>query len=445
MSPVWASETKMASNALGAKYSPRAIMPWKKAGYRSVLVASHGFEVERQPWREEHPQHGTEARDGNLQPGLGGGLLQPGTKTRGGVFQLLVRRLCEFTESGDARSHGDWISGECARLIYGAHRGEPVHNVGPAAHRADRHPTADYLAQARQVGPYADDILNAELRHAEAGDYFVEYQDSPGVFRQFPQRVQKPRHRRHQSHISGPGFHYDRRDLFAGLLKNFRHRLDGIERRHDGVGGCRSGHARRCGYAHGEGSASGGHEKMVAVPVVVAGEFQDFVPPGKGAREAQGGHRRLRSGTDEANPFDRLELSPDDLGQLHLAETGRPERTRPGGGVRYGAHHIGIRVAEYHRPPASDVVAISPSLGIEQVRPERRGDEYWRSTDGFPRPHRAVDPSDEVTARSFVQFLGVDKCLHKCHLIPKEPSYKRRDDVLYICPETFYQLFLNFY
>ena len=74
-----------------------------------------------------------------------------------------------------------------------------------------------------------------------------------------------------------------------------------IERQHARAGGERLGHAGGGGPAEGGEPGARGHQQVIGVAVIAAGELDDQVAAGGGARHADGAHDRLGAGGDEAH------------------------------------------------------------------------------------------------------------------------------------------------
>ena len=91
--------------------------------------------------------------------------------------------------------------------------------------------------------------------------------------------------------------------------------------------------------------------------VVAAGEFDDLVPAGVAAGQTDGAHGGLGAGADHAHHFhggDRI----DD----HVAPGSSPARSarRKLAAALHGFldsfNHVGVAMADDHRPPGADVV-----------------------------------------------------------------------------------------
>ena len=88
--------------------------------------------------------------------------------------------------------------------------------------------------------------------------------------------------------------------------------------RHDRVGHGGLGDAGRAGEAERGQAAPCLGEQQVAVAVVVAGELHDLASPGVAAGDADGRHRGLRAGGDQADQLHGRHPLADRLREEHL-------------------------------------------------------------------------------------------------------------------------------
>ena len=112
------------------------------------------------------------------QAGLPAGAESCSSRSYGGSSRSIAQR-------GDAGGRGQRIAAERAGLKHLAGRQHVVHDVGPAAVGADRQAAADDLAQRRQIGLDAEQLLRAAVGDAEAGHHFVADQQRAVLLRQF--------------------------------------------------------------------------------------------------------------------------------------------------------------------------------------------------------------------------------------------------------------------
>ena len=134
------------------------------------------------------------------------------------------------------------------------------------------------------------------------------------------------------------------------------------------------------------------------MPVVAAGELDDELASGEAARQADGGHRRLGPGRDEAEPLDGS-ATHDLLGQLDLGSGGRAVRRAAGDRLRDGGEDLGVGVPEQHRPPAADEVDVLVAVGVGEVGAAGALDEAGCAADCVERADRELTPPG-VTARA---------------------------------------------
>ena len=221
------------------------------------------------------------------------------------------------------------MPGERAGLVDVADRREALHQLGPAAERRSGQAAADDLAEDRQVRHDAEALLRAAARDAEAGDHLVEDEQRAARVAEQPQRLEEAGRGRDDAHVAGHRLDEDRGEALAVLRDGGRHGVDVVVGQHDRVGGDarRNARGRRDAERHQPRAAA--REQRVDVAVVVAGELDHAVAPRRGAREANGAHRRLGAGRDEPHHLDRGHGVDDLGGEVDLSLGRRAERRAP--------------------------------------------------------------------------------------------------------------------
>ncbi len=139
------------------------------------------------------------------------------------------------------------------------------------------------------------------------------------------------------------------------------HGIEVVVRQHESLRGDGGRHTCRSRKREGREPRSRLGEQSVGVAVVVTGELDHEVATGRGAGQADRGHRRLGAGRDEAQFLDHRqpvddEPGDDGLGEFGLAGCARPERQAAGGGLLHGGDDLGMRVPEQRRTPRRDEV-----------------------------------------------------------------------------------------
>ena len=142
---------------------------------------------------------------------------------------------------------------------------------------------------------------------------------------------------------------------------------------------------------------AGGGQQRVDVAVVAAGELDHLGPAGEAAGQPDRAHRRLGAAADQAHLLDRRDPGDDLLGQQHLALGRGAERGPVVHRVLDRVEHVGVRVAEDHRPPRADQVDVLAAVGVPEVGAVAADHEPRRAADRPEGPHRRVDPAG-VTA-----------------------------------------------
>ena len=137
-------------------------------------------------------------------------------------------------------------------------------------------------------------------------------------------------------------------------------------------------------------------EQAVEVAVVGAGELEDQLAAGGGAREPHRGHRGLGARGGHAQHLDRLH-PPHDLGrELDLAaRSARRSSCRRAAAAATRREHLRVRVPVDQRPPRADVVDVAVAVDVEQLRALAALDEERVAPDRAHRAHRRVDAAGE--------------------------------------------------
>ena len=245
-------------------------------------------------------------RDGDLNPGVRRRARNSvGQPCRRAVdLRVKIRIGVDRGERRDTGGGRERIPAKRARLIDLADGRHRVHNVAPAAVRADREPAPDNLAERREVRRYAVVLLRAPLGDAKAGHDLVENQHGAG-FRGFvAKRLEKFRRAGHAAHVSADRFDNHARYLSAEFCERLSNAGDVVIFDKQRIRSRAGRNAGRVRYGKRRGCAPRGDEKTVDVPVIAADELNDFVPASKPARKSDRAHRRFCTGIDKPNLFD---------------------------------------------------------------------------------------------------------------------------------------------
>ena len=124
-----------------------------------------------------------DALDDVRDPGVGGGAVEPlGQAGRERLEPLVGRLVAEQPERGQAGGHRQRVARERAGLVDRPGRRDVVHDRGRGPVGRRRQAAADDLAQRRQVGRDAVELLRAAVGDAEAGHHLVEDRASVPCF-----------------------------------------------------------------------------------------------------------------------------------------------------------------------------------------------------------------------------------------------------------------------
>ena len=139
-------------------------------------------------------------------------LLEPGAA----LLELLVhRRVAQPAQHGEPGRGRERVPGERAGLVDVADRREPLHQLGATAERREREAAADDLAEDRQVGPHAVQLLRPAARDPEAGDHLVEDEQRARRVAERAQRLEEAGLRRDDAHVPGDRLDQDAREPLA--------------------------------------------------------------------------------------------------------------------------------------------------------------------------------------------------------------------------------------
>ena len=310
-------------------------------------------------------------------------------------------------ERRESRRHRHGVPGQRAGLVDRAERRDVLHDVAAAAEHADRHAAADDLAERREVGPDAVELLRAALRDAEAGHDLVEDQHRavPRAF--LAQRLEETRHRRDAVHVAR-----DRFDDHAGdLARRVRRKLPAPAPTslYVSVSVCAASSAGTPGrgrHAQREHARAGLHQQRVGVAVIAALELHDLLPAREAARKPDRAHRCFGAGAAHAHQLDRRhqldDLARDGRSRFRSARrtTGRSRR------LLHGADHVGVRMPEDHRAPRPDVVDVAPAVGRPGTGAPGAGEKNRLAADAAKCAHGRIDAAGDVLAGFFEQAHG---------------------------------------
>src|SRR4030095_16584606 len=115
------------------------------------------------------------------------------------------------------------ISRQRPGLVHGAERGHMAHEAARSAVGAHRESTPDHLAEARQVGADAVELLRAAVRDAESRDDLVEDEHALVGERDLAQPLEEAGTGRYHAHVAGNRLDDDGGDLAPALAKERAH------------------------------------------------------------------------------------------------------------------------------------------------------------------------------------------------------------------------------
>jgi len=254
------------------------------------------------------------------------GLTQAFDKEVGRFAETLVKPRCRHQfERRQACRHRHGIARQRASLVDGAERRQALHDVAPAAERADRHAAADDLSECGQVGANVVQGLGAAAGDAKSGHDFIENQQRAGTIAFLAQSLEEARSGQHAVHVAGDRLHDHAGDLLADLAECFAHLVRIVVSERDRVLRERLRHTRRGRHAEGQCARAGLDQQRVGVTVVAALELHDGLAPREAARQADRAHRRFGARAHESDQFDRRYEFDDAFGEFGFELGGRAE------------------------------------------------------------------------------------------------------------------------
>ncbi len=137
---------------------------------------TRGVEVDDLLVGEEHREQVPTALDAVGDPGRGQRLGDLALDLGGDPVDVLVDLGGGAAQRGQTRGRGQRVTGQRARLVDRAVRGQTVHDVGPTAEGRGRQATAHDLAEGHQVGRHALQTEPARGADPEPGEDLVEDQ-----------------------------------------------------------------------------------------------------------------------------------------------------------------------------------------------------------------------------------------------------------------------------
>jgi hypothetical protein len=204
-------------------------------------------------------------------------------------------RLGDEIEHGDAGGHRQRVPGERPRLVDRTIRRHLPHDVGAASVRAHRQPSADHLAQARQIGIDPEPLLRAAARDAKAGHHLVADEEPSRAPRLLAQRLEETWTRQQHAHVAHHRLDDGRRRLFSLRSPEVvAHRRCVVVRQH---GGERRQRPRDTGRVREPERLHAGacpHQQRIGGAVEAAFELDDALASGEPAGHPQRRLRRLR-------------------------------------------------------------------------------------------------------------------------------------------------------
>ena len=139
----------------------------EKRGVPVGVAGLRPVEVAHRTVRHEQRRHRAHALDTAVR-------LEAGLEACAAPLELRVDVVAEPAQDGEPGRGCKRISRQCSRLVDGARRRQPVHDLRAAAERGEGQAAADDLAEDRHVRDHAVPLLRAAARDPETRDHLVE-------------------------------------------------------------------------------------------------------------------------------------------------------------------------------------------------------------------------------------------------------------------------------
>ena len=120
---------------------------------------------------------------------------------------------------------------------------------------------------------------------------------------------------RDHAHVGGVRFDHDGGQVIRDAIDSGAHGVEAVEGDDERFRGEAGRNASAIRQVEGGDAGARFRQQPVTMAVVAARELDDLVAPGLAARQAHGGHRRLRTRVDEADALDRGDRGDYTLGQ----------------------------------------------------------------------------------------------------------------------------------
>lgn len=224
--------------------------------------------------------------------------------------------------------------------------------------------------------------------------------------------------RRNDAHVAGGGLGDHTGDLAGVRGERLADRVQIVIRQHDGVARLCAGDARGVRQTEGGDAGAGRGEQRVDVPVVAPGELHHLGTAGETARQPDRRHGRLGAGGDESYLLNGVDTVHDLLGERHLVLHGRTEGGAALDGPAHGVRHLGVCVAEDHRPPGADQVDVLPAVRVREVGTGTGHHEPGRTAHSAEGADRGVHASwrhGGGAVEERLRYWGAVRVSHESH------------------------------
>ena len=217
---------------------------------------------------------------------------------------------------------------------------------------------------------------------------------------------------RHHAHVGRHGFHNDSRNLALIGAQRLFHAFQIVITAHQRVAHNISRNAGAGGCAERQRARTRLHQQAVTVAVVTPFKLDDFIARGKATRGTQSAHGGFRSRIDHAHHLHAGIRCRHQLGHLDFRLGGQAVAHAVGQCLLCRLQHVGVRVAQNHRPPRADIVEPIVAVDVRDMAALCAFDKYGAAPYRAKRPHRAVHAAGQHTAGALKHLFGMCRLLH---------------------------------
>ena len=156
-----------------------------------------------------------------------------------------------------------------------------------------------------------------------------------------------------------------------------------------------SGYTGTAGDGQGRHAGTGIHQQCIRMSVIASVKLDNGIPAGGAAGQSNGTHGGFCPGIDHTDHLHRRHGTNDQIRQLDLHFSGRPETSAHCDSFFNGLDDGRMAMPQYHRTPGSNIVHKHISIRIVKVTALGMVYKTWVRAHRSACPHRAVDTAGD--------------------------------------------------